>query len=249
MIAGVESEDARVLSALDLTRLADDDAPAVIRTLCGSAAAAAIRPAAVCVFASYAAVARTALAELGAAGIEVACVANFPRGDGDPESVLEEIRVALAAGAGEIDLVYPWRAHDAGERGSAATLVRRCKEACGARPLKAIIETGEQEGVARIRELALAAIDAGADFVKTSTGTTRVGATPEAARVILECLRERGRGGLKASGGIRTLGQARAYLELADGICGSGWATPLRFRIGTSTLLGGMRASERSSDQ
>lgn len=241
--------DERVLEALDLTRLVDSDTRDAIRTLCETAATAAFRPAAVCVHASFAGVARAALADLGASEIEVACVANFPRGDGDPDRVAAEVRGALDSGAGEIDIVYPWRAHLAGNRAAGAALVRRSREACGSRPLKAIIETGEQGGAAAIRELSLAALDAGADFVKTSTGRTRIGATPEAARIILECVRDRGHGGLKVSGGIRTLDAARGYLELAERICGTGWATPRRFRIGASSALDGMRASERSSDQ
>ena len=115
--------------------------------------------------------------------------------------------------------------------------MRRCKEACGSKPLKAIIESGELADPLLIREICVAALDAGADFVKTSTGRSRVGATPEAAQAILECLRERGRGGFKAAGGIRTLEQARGYFELAERICGTGWATPARFRIGSSTLM------------
>ena len=100
-----------------------------------------------------------------------------------------------------------------------------------------------------IREVAVAALDAGADFVKTSTGRSRVGATPEAAEVILQALRERGRGGLKVSGGIRTLDDARVYLELADRICGAGWATRATFRIGSSSILDDARAATRRSDQ
>ena len=83
----------------------------------------------------------------------------------------------------------------------------------------------------------LAALDAGADFVKTSTGRSRVGATLESAEVILKVLRDRGGGGLKVSGGIRTLEDARSYLELADRICGAAWATRATFRIGSSSLL------------
>lgn len=230
--------DARVLAALDLTSLGEDDTPATIQSLCSKAAASTVRPAAVCIFPEHIVTAKSALAAAGVTGVAVATVVNFPDGANNPGRALSETRRAIAAGADEIDLVFSWRAYVAGDRESGPVIVQRCKEACGSRPLKAIIETGELGDPLLIREVCLAALDAGADFVKTSTGRSRVGATPEAAQAILECLRERGRGGLKVSGGIRTLPQARAYLELAERICGTGWATPAKFRIGSSSMLG-----------
>lgn len=235
--------DARLLAALDLTSLGEDDTPAAIRALCAKAAASAVRPAAVCVYPEQIVTAHAALAEAGASGVAVAAVVNFPDGANDPGRALSETRRAIAAGADEIDLVFSWRAYVAGDRESGSIIVERCKEACGSRILKAIIESGELGDPLLIREICLAAVDAGADFVKTSTGRSRVGATPEAAQAILECLRERGRGGFKASGGIRTLREARVYLELAERICGAGWATPARFRIGSSSILGETRGS------
>ncbi len=245
----MNAADSRVLETLDLTSLGEDDTPTVIRELCSKAAASAVRPAAVCVFPEHIVTARAALAAADATGVAVAAVVNFPDGANDPGRALAETRRALAAGADEIDLVFSWRAYVAGDRESGPIIVARCKEVCGSRLLKAIIETGELVDPLLIRELSFAAIDAGADFVKTSTGRSRVGATPEAAQAVLECLRERGRGGLKASGGIRSLEQARVYLELADRICGSGWATPARFRIGSSSILGETRSLARSSAQ
>jgi len=230
--------DARIVAALDLTSLGEDDTPAAIQSLCSKAAASAVRPAAVCVYPEHIVTAHAALDGAGASEIAVATVVNFPDGANNPGRAFSETRRALAAGADEIDLVFSWRAYVAGDRESGPLIVQRCKEACGSRPLKAIIETGELGDPLLIREVCLAALDAGADFVKTSTGRSRVGATPEAAQAILECLRERGRGGFKASGGIRTLAQARVYFELAERICGTGWATPAKFRIGSSSMLG-----------
>jgi deoxyribose-phosphate aldolase len=122
-------------------------------------------------------------------------------------------------------------------------MLAQCRAACTGRILKVILETGELGDPCLIRELAALALDAGADFIKTSTGTTATGATPEAARAILECLRERGRGGFKASGGIRSIAEATRYLELADDILGESWARPTTFRIGASSLLGELRLS------
>jgi deoxyribose-phosphate aldolase len=228
---------ARVLAALDATSLDADDTPADIRALCRKAASLAVRPAAVCIFPVHIETARRALESASAAGIAVAAVVNFPGGGNDPARTLAETRRAIASGADEIDVVFAWRAYLAGDRESGPSTLRQCKDACGPRLMKAIIESGELGDASLVRELAGAVLDAGADFVKTSTGKTGRGATPEAAQAILECLRERGSGGIKVSGGIRTLAQARGYLELAERICGKSFATPRRFRIGSSSIL------------
>ncbi len=239
----------RLLASLDLTSLGEDDTPGAIRALCARAAASVVRPAAVCIYPEHIATARLALDGAGATAIAVATVVNFPDGANDAGRVLRDTRRALAAGADEIDLVFPWQAYVGGDRESGSLIVSKCKEACGSKPVKAIIETGELSDPLLIREVALAALDAGADFVKTSTGRSRVGATPEAAEVILQCLAGRGGGGIKVSGGIRTPDAARVYLELAERICGSGWATPATFRIGSSAILGDARAASRRSAQ
>jgi deoxyribose-phosphate aldolase len=117
------------------------------------------------------------------------------------------------------------------------------QEAAG-RTLKVIVESGELPGPAAVDRAAMLAIECGADFVKTSTGKTPVSATPEAAEIILEAIAVSGRPvGLKVSGGIRTVDDARAYLELADRIMGPGWATPATFRFGASSLLDALEAT------
>jgi deoxyribose-phosphate aldolase len=233
---------ARLLAALDHTHLRAQDTEAAIGDWCADAASGA-RPAAICVYPGHVAAARAALDAAGAGNIAVAAVANFPDGGPDPGSALRDIRIALAAGASEIELVFPWRAHRAGDAGAGMRMLDRCRKACTGKLMKVILETGELGDRRLIPELAAMALDCGADFIKTSTGTTATGATPEAARAILECLRERGRGGFKAAGGIRSIVDARRYLELADGILGEGWATPATFRIGASSLLGELRLS------
>jgi deoxyribose-phosphate aldolase len=233
---------ARLLAALDHTRLEAEDTAVTISDWCAAAAAGA-RPVAVCVYPAHAAAARAALDAADAGEIAVAAVANFPDGEPDPGSALRDIRVALAAGASEIDLVFPWRAYRAGDAGAGMRMLGRCREACSGKLLKVILETGELGDLRLIRELSAMALDAGADFIKTSTGMVATGATPEAAGAVLECIRDRGCGGFKASGGIRTLEQARIYLDLADRVCGDGWATPAKFRIGSSFMLAGIRAA------
>ena len=95
-----------------------------------------------------------------------------------------------------------------------------------------------------IRDAAMGAIDGGADFVKTSTGKVPVNATPEAARIILEAIRESGDDvGFKAAGGVKSTEDAAIYLALAEEIMGEGWATPDRFRFGASGVLGALLAT------
>jgi len=110
--------------------------------------------------------------------------------------------------------------------------------------LKVILETGELVSPALIRGAAELAVAHGADFIKTSTGKTKVSATHEATEIMLDVIRTSGRAvGLKPSGGIRTLADATSYLHQADEMMGAGWATPGTFRFGASGLLTALVAS------
>jgi deoxyribose-phosphate aldolase len=234
---------ARVLAALDLTSLGEDDTRETIVKLCAAATGGG-HPAAVCVYPEHVTTARRTLAAAHAGDIAIATVVNFPHGGNDIDRALSETRRALAAGADEIDIVFPWRAHLGGDREGGALMLQECKAICGNRILKAILEAGELGDPLLVRELSLAAIAAGADFIKTSTGKATIGATPAAARTMLECIRDSGgRTGFKAAGGVRTIAEAGRYLALADEILGSGWATPRRFRVGASALLTELRAA------
>jgi deoxyribose-phosphate aldolase len=235
---------ARALAALDLTSLGEDDSPDRIEALCASAAGPGGLPAAVCVYPEHIATARRALAAAGAKSVKVATVVNFPDGSADCERVARETRRAVAAGADEVDMVLPWKMLLAGDRDSPRRAVLACREAAAGRVLKVILESGALAEPAVIRAASELALDAGADFIKTSTGKAALGATPEAARVMLETLRDRGgKAGFKAAGGVRTLQDAATYLGLADEILGAGWASPGHFRIGASGLLTEIRAA------
>jgi deoxyribose-phosphate aldolase len=234
----------RALASLDLTSLGEDDTPQRIEALCAAAAGPGGAPAAICVYPEHIVTARRALAGRGLEGVRVATVVNFPDGGADPSRAGREARRAVAAGADEVDMVLPWRALASGDLRVAREVLAACREAAAGRVLKVILESGSLGSLSRVRAASELALEAGADFIKTSTGKVAVGATPEAARVMLEAVRSRGGGaGFKASGGVRTLADAAVYFGLADELLGPGWASPSRFRIGASALLGEIRAA------
>jgi deoxyribose-phosphate aldolase len=227
---------ARLLGLLDLTSLGEDDTPDRIRALCAAARTPHGLPAAVCVYPEHVTAAREALA---GTAVKVATVVNFPDGGDDPQRIARETRRAIAAGADEIDMVLPWRALRAGDAARARAGVDACRAACGPDiALKLILETGELAEPALIRQASELGLDAGVDFLKTSTGKVPVNATPDAAAVMLDAIAERGgRCGFKAAGGIRTPADAQVYLDLARARLGDGWVNPARFRIGASALF------------
>ncbi|GGK25235.1 deoxyribose-phosphate aldolase [Salinarimonas ramus] len=236
----------RAIGLTDLTNLDETCTESAIDALCAKAKGGDGVPpvAAVCVWPQFVSRAK---ATLRGSGVRVATVVNFPTGDEDVERVVEQTREALRDGADEIDLVLPYRAFLAGEEEEARGMLAAVRERVPAeRVLKVILETGELKDADAIRRASTLAIAEGADFVKTSTGKTPISATPEAARIMLETIEAAPGGrrvGLKPSGGIRTLDQARAYLDLAAEIMGEGWARPETFRFGASGLHGALVAA------
>jgi len=232
----------KALQLLDLTSLGDNDDQAGIAALCNRAVTPYGQVAAVCVWPRFVGQCH---ATLRGTGVRIAAVANFPAGGSDIESALEETREIVAAGGDEVDLVLPYAQWLAGEREPAKAMVAACRDICPeAVRLKVILETGSLGGVEDIAAASRDAIDAGADFVKTSTGKTSVSATPEAARAMLQVIRDTARPvGFKASGGIRTGEQAVVYLDLAESIMGSDWASVATFRFGASGLLDDLLAT------
>jgi deoxyribose-phosphate aldolase len=229
----------RLLGMLDLTTLNDSDDDQVIRALAANAATPVGHVAALC---TWSRLIGAALDSLAGTGVPVAAVANFPAGTPDVAAAAAECRQALAAGASEVDVVFPWRAYLAGDRDTPLALVRACRAACGAGAhLKVILESGQLATPARIREAADIAIAGGAHFLKTSTGKTQPGATLMAAEVMLDAIAHAQTGGVrvgfKASGGIRTMAEACGYLVLSERRLGSDSAGPAVFRIGASHLV------------
>ncbi len=227
----------QIVSLLDLTSLSGTETGADIDALCARAAGPCGRVAALCVFPEHLPRVRDNLARQGLSGVELATVANFPAGILDPQVAVDEIHAAVGLGATEVDLVFPYGAFLQGREVDVRDFLQACRLACPVR-LKVILESGVLARPDLVRAAGRMCLDCGADFLKTSTGKAAVHATPEAARVMLETIAERGgSAGFKASGGLRTMADALVYLELAEEILGAGWVGPMTFRFGASGLL------------
>jgi deoxyribose-phosphate aldolase len=231
---------------LDLTTLEGADTPGKVRQLAAKAVCPSpARPempscAAVCVYPALVGVAREAVE---GTGVQVASVSTaFPSGQSSLGVRLEETREAVAAGADEIDMVISRRAYLAGDDARVVEEIAQVKEACGDAHLKVILETAELPSYDHVRHASNLAMDAGADFIKTSTGKAKVGATPGVVLVMLEAIRDytqrTGRWvGMKPAGGVSTSKQALHMLVLVKETLGDDWLTPERFRIGASSVL------------
>ena len=236
-----------VTAMMDLTTLEGKDTPGKIAYLCRKA----LRPAdpkydvppcaAVCVYPNMVRYARRFLGDRSP--VKVASVATgFPSGQYPLRTRLEETRRAVSDGADEIDMVIDRNAFLTGAYSKVFDEISQIKQACGAAHLKVILETGELVTYDNVRRASRLAMDAGADFIKTSTGKVQPAATMPVTLVMLEAIRdyfyETGiRVGMKPAGGIRTAKQALAYLVMLRETLGDDWLTPELFRLGASTLL------------
>ncbi|CAM3014291.1 deoxyribose-phosphate aldolase [Vibrio rarus] len=230
----------RALKLMDLTTLNDDDTDQKVIDLCHAAKSAVGNTAAVCIYPRFVPIAKKTLREQGTTDIKIATVTNFPHGNDDIDIAVAETKAAVAYGADEVDVVFPYRALMAGNAEVGFELVKQCKAACGDTLLKVIIETGELKEEALIKQASEICIQAGANFIKTSTGKVPENATPEYARMMLEVIRDMGVAqtvGFKPAGGVRTAEDAALYLAMADEILGDAWADSRHYRFGASSLL------------
>jgi len=232
----------RALRSLDLTDLTDTCTDQAIDALCKKALDPRGPVAAVCVWPQFV---KRAQENLKGSSVRIATVVNFPAGGEDMSRVMDDTQEALSDGASEIDLVIPYDAVRRGDLTVATEMVEAVRELVdGDRLLKVILETGELKDAKLIETASRIAIDAGADFIKTSTGKTPISATPEAAEIMLNAIKASGKPvGLKPSGGIRTVDDAKIYLDLASRIMGPGWAKPRTFRIGASSVYDALIAA------
>jgi deoxyribose-phosphate aldolase len=234
------------VSMVDLTTLEGQDTPGKVRQLCAKAVCPdPARPeipsvAAVCV---YPALVPAVHAALAGSGVHTASVSTgFPAGQTSLAVKLRETEEAVADGADEVDMVISREAFLIGDDARVMEEIVRVKEACGDAHLKVIIETAELGSYDHVRHASMLAMEAGADFIKTSTGKASSGATPGVTLVMLEAIRDyvqrTGRVvGMKAAGGVSSSKAALHRLVLVKETLGDEWLTPERFRIGASSLL------------
>ncbi len=196
-------------------------------------------PAAICVYPNWGA---TVKENLLADGVKVAVVAGgFPNSQTFLDVKLLECRMAVGQGADEVDIVLPLNKFLFGDYDGTAAEIKAIKEVIGERHLKVILETGALGGVENIEKASYLAMEAGADFIKTSTGKQEPAATPVAAIVMCNCIKEfykstGKRIGFKPAGGISTAKDAISYLAIVDTVLGKEWLNKQLFRIGASRL-------------
>lgn len=236
-----------IVAMMDLTTLEGKDTPGRVAYLCRKA----LQPtephyqvpacAAVCVYPNQVKYARRFLGE--ESPVRVASVATgFPSGQYPLRTRLSEVRRAVTDGADEVDMVINRGAFLAGDYAKMSDEIWAVKEACVAAHLKVILETGELETLDNVRLASQIAMEAGADFIKTSTGKVSPAATLPVTLVMLEAIRDYFfatgiRIGMKPAGGIRNAKQALAYLVMLKETLGDDWLTPELFRFGASTLV------------
>jgi deoxyribose-phosphate aldolase len=240
---------------IDLTTLAGDDTPGRVRRLCAKARDPIARPirealgiggmdlrvGAVCV---YPTMVPHAVAALEGTGIPVASVATgFPAGLMPLDLRLREIEWAVSQGAAEIDIVITREHALLGNWQALHDEIAAMREACGEAHLKAILATGELGTLTNVYAASMVAMQAGADFIKTSTGKEGVNATLPVSLTMVRALRDYGeatgyRVGFKPAGGIKSAKEALAWQVLMKEELGREWLEPDLFRFGASSMLG-----------
>lgn len=237
------------MACIDLTTLDGNDNHQVVANLCQKALDMqnmGLQPvAAVCVYPNFIGIARKILE---GSGIKVACVSGgFPSGQGMIQAKVADIRLAREEGADEIDIVLPRGYLFTEEYSALEDELLQMRQAGKDCTFKVILESGEMKNPEHIFKASVIAIQAGADFLKTSTGKTTTGYTPEAFFIMLNVIRTSflltGRKvGIKASGGVAEQNTAFQCLDMVKTIAGNEWLNPGLFRIGASRLADGLKA-------
>ena len=195
--------------------------------------------AAICVYPNFAEVVKNTL---DVDGINIACVsAGFPSSQTFIEVKIAETAMALMEGADEIDIVISIGKFLSGDYETMCEEIQELKDTCKERHLKVILETGALKTASNIKKASILSMYSGADFIKTSTGKQQPAATPEAAYVMCEAIKEYyektgNKIGFKPAGGINTVNDALIYYTIVKEILGEEWLNNDLFRLGTSRL-------------
>lgn len=175
-------------------------------------------------------------------GVEIACVSgSFPSSQALLEVKVAETALAIKDGATEIDIVMPVGKFLNGDYEGVSDEIGELKQVCGEHAMKVILETGDLGTASNIKKASILAMYAGADYIKTSTGKEKISATPEAAYVMCQAIKEYYdetgiQIGFKPAGGINTVMDAVIYYTIVKEVLGEKWLTNKWFRIGTSRL-------------
>lgn len=175
-------------------------------------------------------------------GVEIACVSgSFPSSQALLEVKVAETALAIKDGATEIDIVMPVGKFLSGDYEGVSDEINELKQVCGEHAMKVILETGDLGTAANIKKASILAMYAGADYIKTSTGKEKISATPEAAYVMCQAIKEYYdetgiQIGFKPAGGINTVMDAVIYYTIVKEVLGDKWLTNKWFRLGTSRL-------------
>lgn len=175
-------------------------------------------------------------------GVEIACVSgSFPSSQALLEVKVAETALAIKDGATEIDIVMPVGKFLSGDYEGVSDEINELKQVCGEHAMKVILETGDLGTAANIKKASILAMYAGADYIKTSTGKEKISATPEAAYVMCQAIKEYYdetgiQIGFKPAGGINTVMDAVIYYTIVKEVLGEKWLTNKWFRLGTSRL-------------
>ena len=233
------------LSMIDLTTLEGKDSEGKVKQLCYKASHLHYKHpglpyvAAICVYPTMVPIAKK---ELEGTGINVASVATaFPSGMANINAKLDEVKSVVDAGADEVDMVISRGRFLNGDYEYVSDEISQVKDACGKAHLKVILETGELVTLDNVQLASDIAMEAGADFIKTSTGKVSPAATPPVVLTMLEAIRDfqikTGKKiGMKPAGGISTAKQAIQYLVMIKETLGDDWLSPNLFRFGASSL-------------
>ena len=175
-------------------------------------------------------------------GVEVAVVSGaFPSSQTFMEVKTIETALAIKDGATNVDIVMPVGKFLSGDYEGLCDDINELKQTCGEVPMKVILETGDLKTASNIKKAAILSMYAGADYIKTSTGKEKVSATPEAAYVMCQAIKEYYdetgiQIGFKPAGGINTVMDAIIYYTIVKEVLGKKWLTNYYFRLGTSRL-------------
>ena len=233
------------LSMIDLTTLEGKDSEGKVKQLCYKASHLHYKHpglpyvAAICVYPTMVPIAKK---ELEGTGINVASVATaFPSGMANINAKLDEVKSVVDAGADEVDMVISRGKFLNGDYDYVSDEISQVKDACGKAHLKVILETGELVTLDNVQMASDIAMEAGADFIKTSTGKVSPAATPPVVLTMLEAIRDfqiktGKKVGMKPAGGISTAKQAIQYLVMIKETLGDDWLSPNLFRFGASSL-------------